>query len=111
MPYESRPRFHEKNSGDAKMRMLASAIAAAALMGTASLAYAATAAGQITDINQTKHLIALDAGSKFILPDRTDLSNFKVGEKVTVAYDGGDGMKMASSIRSAAGSYSNLGGS
>jgi hypothetical protein len=84
------------------MRMLASAIAAAALMGTASLAYAATATGKITDINQTKHLIALDTGSNFMVPNRTDLSTFKVGEEVTVAYDGGDGMKMASSIRSQA---------
>jgi hypothetical protein len=90
--------------------MLAGAVAAAALIGTASLAYAASATGKITDINQTKHLIALDTGSKFVVPDRTDLSNFKVGEKVTVTYDGGDGMKMADSIHSAAGGYSNLGG-
>jgi hypothetical protein len=79
-------------------------------MGTASLAYAATDTGQITDINQTKHLIALDTGSKFKVPDRTDLSMFKVGEKVTVAYDGGDGMKMASSIRSQAGPAVSVGG-
>ena len=82
------------------MRMLVSAIAAAALMGTASLAYAATDTGTITDLNQTKHSITLDTGSRFMVPDRTDLSIFKVGEKVTVDYDGGDGMKMASSIRS-----------
>jgi hypothetical protein len=93
------------------MRVLAIAAAAAALMGTGPLAYAATATGQITDINQTKHLIALDTGSTFMVPDRTELFNFKVGEKVTVAYDGGDGMNMAASIRPAAGSYSNLGGS
>ena len=92
------------------MRMLASAIAAAALMGTASLAHAATATGQITDINQTKHLIALDTGSKFMVPDRTDLSDFKVGEEVTVADDGGDGMKVASSIRSQAGPAVSVGG-
>jgi hypothetical protein len=36
--------------------------------GTASLTYAATATGKITDINQTKHLIALDTGSKFSVP-------------------------------------------
>jgi hypothetical protein len=85
------------------MRMITSAVAAAAFMGTASLAYAATATGQITDINQTKHLIALDTGSNFMVPDRTDLSTFKVGEEVTVTYEGGDGMKMASSIRSQTG--------
>jgi hypothetical protein len=92
------------------MRMLASTVAAAALMGTASLAYPATESGQITDINQTKHLIALDTGTKFVVPDRADLSIFKVGEKVTVAYDGGDGMKMASSIRSQAGPTFGVGG-
>jgi hypothetical protein len=58
------------------MRMLASAVAAVALMGMASLAYAATTTGQITDINQTKHLIALDTGAHFMVPDRTDLSTF-----------------------------------
>jgi hypothetical protein len=78
-------------------------------MGTPSLAHPATGAGQITDINQTKHF-ALDTGSKFVVPDRTDLSIFKVGEKVTVAYDGGDGMKMASSIRSQAGPAFSVGG-
>jgi Cu/Ag efflux protein CusF len=92
------------------MRMLASAIAAAALIGTASLAYAATDTGTITDLNQTKHSITLDTGSRFVVPDRTDLSIFKVGEKVTVAYDGGDGMKMASSIRSQAGPTFAVGG-
>jgi hypothetical protein len=75
------------------MRMLAGAVAAATLIGTASLAYAATATGKITGINQTNHLIALDTSSTFRVPDRTDLSNFNVGEKVTVAYGGGDGNK------------------
>jgi Cu/Ag efflux protein CusF len=111
MPFPVAPRaFVTRTAEECKMRMLASAVAAAALMGTASLAYAATATGKITDINQTKHLIALDTGSTFRAPDRTELSNFKVGEKVTVAYDGGDGKKMAASIRPATGSYSNLGG-
>ena len=62
------PRFLEERRMN--MRMLASAMAAAAFMGTASLAYAATDTGQITDINQTKHLIALDTGSTFMVPDR-----------------------------------------
>ena len=92
------------------MRMLTSAIAAVALMGTASLAYAATATGQITNINQAKHLITLDTGSKFRVPDRADLSIFKVGEKVTVVYGGGDGMKMVSSIRSQTGPAVFIGG-
>ena len=92
------------------MRMLASVIASVAFMGTASLAYAGTATGQITNINQTKHLITLDTGSKFRVPPRGDLSIFKVGEKVTVVYRGGDGMKMVSSIHSQAGPVVPIGG-
>ncbi len=82
------------------MRMLASAIAATTLMGTASLAYAATATGHITNVNQGKHVITLDTGSKFRVPDRVDLSIFKVGEKVRVVYRGGDGLKMVTSSHS-----------
>ena len=88
------------------MRMLASAIAAAALIGTASLAYAATATGKITNINQAKRLITLDTGSKFSVPDRSDLSDlsiFKVGEKVTVVYRGGNGRNIVTAIHSQAG--------
>ena len=46
------------------------------------------------------HLITLDSGSKFRVPNRADLSIFKVGEKVTVVYRGGDGLKMITSIHS-----------
>ena len=91
------------------MRMLASAIAAA-LLGTASLAYAATDTGRIRAINQTKHSITLDTGSRFTFPHRADLSIFKVGEKVTVGYHGGDGKKMAYSIHSQAGPAFTVGG-
>ena len=92
------------------MRMLANVITVAALMGTASLAYAATATGQITNINPAKHVITLNTGSRFMVPDRTELSNLRVGENVTVAYAGRGSMKQAASINPTAQSYSNLGG-
>ena len=92
------------------MRMLAGAVAAAALIGTATLANAATATGKITDINQTKHSITLNSGSRFMVPDRTKLSNFNVGDRVTVAYAARGAMKEAASIHSAAGSAADLGG-
>lgn len=92
------------------MRMLARAIAAGTLVGTVSLAYAATETGHITNINQAKHLITLDTGSKFSVPHRADLSIFKVGEEVTVVYRGGDGMKMITSIHSQAGPVVPIGG-
>lgn len=92
------------------MRMLAGAVAAAALIGTTSLAYAATDAGKITDINQPMHSITLNTGSRFMVPDRTELSNLRVGENVNVAYAGRGSMKQAASINPTAQSYSNLGG-
>jgi Cu/Ag efflux protein CusF len=92
------------------MRMLANVITAAALMGTASLAYAATATGQITNINPAKHVITLNTGSKFRVPARTDLSIFKVGEKVTVVYRGGNGLNMVTAIHSQAGPVVPIGG-
>ena len=92
------------------MRMLASVIAAATLVVAASLAYSATATGRITNINAAQHLISLDTGSKFRVPDRADLSIFRVGEKVTVVYRGGGGVNMVTSIHSQAGPVVPIGG-
>jgi Protein of unknown function (DUF1344) len=69
------------------MRKIVGAAAVAALIGTASLAYAAsTATGDIKNLNRSEHMLTLDNGSKFIAPPTAKLSNFKVGERVTVAY-------------------------
>jgi hypothetical protein len=67
------------------MRTLASIFAAAALMGVASTAYAATAPGDITDINAARDSITLDNGSTFVAPKSADLSNFKVGDRISPA--------------------------
>jgi hypothetical protein len=69
------------------MRKIVGAFAATALIGTASLAYAAsTATGDIKSLNRSAHTLTLDNGPIFIAPPTAKLSNFKVGEAVTVAY-------------------------
>jgi Protein of unknown function (DUF1344) len=88
------------------MRRFAGAIAAAAVIGAASLAYAATsepgatgaATGQITGINAGKHSITLDNRSTFFAPHGANLANLRIGEKVTVPYVTLGGIKDATQI-------------
>jgi hypothetical protein len=68
------------------MRMLIGAVSATALMGAASVAYAADATGKIKSLDMTKGMVILDSGSSYMAPKSVKLSNFKVGEKVTVSY-------------------------
>lgn len=79
------------------MRMFASAALAAAFLGAASAAYAADATGKIKSLDMTKDSITLDNGSTFMAPKTTKLSDFKVGQKVTVSYTkSGDKMDVTS---------------
>jgi uncharacterized protein (AIM24 family) len=79
------------------MRMLIGAVLATALMGAASIAYAADATGKIKSLDTTKDMITLDSGSSYMAPKGVKLSNFKVGEKVTVNYTkAGDKMDITS---------------
>ena len=55
-------------------------------MGAASVAYAADATGKIKSLDMTKDMITLDSGSSYMTSKSVKLSNFKVGEKVTVSY-------------------------
>jgi Cu/Ag efflux protein CusF len=68
------------------MRMFTSAALATALLGAASLAYAADATGTIKSLDTTKDMVTLDNGSSYMAPKGVKLSDFKVGEKVTVSY-------------------------
>jgi len=68
------------------MRMIAGAALAAALLGAASVAYAADATGTIKSLDMSKDMITLDNGSSYMAPKGMKLSDFKVGEKVTVSY-------------------------
>jgi len=79
------------------MRMLVGALLATALLGAASAAYAANATGKIKSLDMTKDTVTLDSGSSYMAPKSVKLSNFKVGEKVTVSYTkAGDKMDITS---------------
>jgi Cu/Ag efflux protein CusF len=71
--------------------MFMGAVLATALLGSASIAYAADATGKIKSLDMTKDMVTLDNGSNYMAPKTVKLSDFKVGQKVTVSYskDGG----------------------
>lgn len=79
------------------MRILVGAVLATAVMGAASVAYAADATGKIKSLDMTKDMVTLDSGASYMAPKSVKLSNFKVGEKVTVSYTkAGDKMDVTS---------------
>ena len=66
-------------------------------LALASVAYAAEATGKIKSLDMTKDMVTLDSGSSYIAPKSMKLSDFKVGEKVTVSYTkAGDKMDVTS---------------
>ena len=66
-------------------------------LGAASIAYAADATGTIKSLDTTKDIITLDNRSTYLAPKSVKLSDFKVGEKVTVSYTkAGDKMDVTS---------------
>jgi Cu/Ag efflux protein CusF len=79
------------------MRIFVGAVLATALLGSASLAYAADATGKIKSLDMTKDVVTLDNGSSYMAPKTVKLSDFKVGQKVTVSYsNAGDKMDIMS---------------
>ncbi|MGC2784974.1 MAG: DUF1344 domain-containing protein [Roseiarcus sp.] len=79
------------------MRMFVGAVLATALLGAASVAYAADATGKIKSLDTTKDMVTLDNGSSYVAPKSVTLSGLKVGEKVTVSYTkAGDKMDVTS---------------
>jgi Cu/Ag efflux protein CusF len=79
------------------MRMVVSVVLATAFLGAASVAYAADATGKIKSLDMTKDMVTLDNGSSYTAPKNVKLSDFKVGEKVTVGYTkAGDKMDLTS---------------
>ncbi len=83
------------------MRMIPAAVLAAAVMGAAS-AYAAGATGKIKSLNMTKDTVTLDNGSTYMAPKGVKLSEFKVGQNVTVNYTKTNGRLDITSIKPAA---------
>ena len=79
------------------MRMLVGAVLATALLGAASVTYAADATGKIKSLDMTRDMVTLDNGSSYMAPKSVKLSDFKAGQKVTVSYTkAGDKMDITS---------------
>ncbi len=79
------------------MRVFIHAIAAAALLGGASVALAADATGTIKSLDAAKDMVTLDNGSTYMAPKSVKLAAFKVGEKVMITYaKSGDKMDITS---------------
>ena len=83
------------------MRMFVSAALAAAVLGAASIAYAADATGTIKSLDMSKDMVTLDNGASYVAPKSMKLSDFKVGEKVTVSYTKAGDRMDATSIKPA----------
>jgi Cu/Ag efflux protein CusF len=83
------------------MRMLQGAVVATALLAIASAANAAEATGKIKSLDMTKDMVTLDNGSSYMAPKSMKLSDFKVGEKVTVSYTKTDDKMDVGSIKPA----------
>jgi Cu/Ag efflux protein CusF len=83
------------------MRTFGGAALAAALLGAASVAYAADATAKIKSLDMSKDMITLDNGLSFMAPKGMRLSDFKVGEKVTVSFTKAGDKMDATSIKPA----------
>jgi len=81
--------------------MFAGAALAATLMAAASVAFAADATGTIKSLDMSKDMVTLDNGSSYLAPKGMKLSDFKVGEKVTVSFTKAGDKMDATSIKPA----------
>ena len=74
------------------------AAVAASVIGLAGSAFAAEATGVIKSLDLAKDVITLDNGSTYDVAKGVKLSNFNVGEKVTVTYTQSGKMMDATAI-------------
>jgi Cu/Ag efflux protein CusF len=72
----------------------------AALLATASLAFAAQqTTGTIKSIDSSTHKLTLSDGMTFTLGSAAPQSGWKVGDKVQVSYDTSGGVNTASMVK------------
>jgi Cu/Ag efflux protein CusF len=81
------------------MRKSLGAAAIASLILGVSTAFAAEATATITSIDASKEMVVLDNGSTYIAPPTVKLTDFKVGQKVTVNYTSDNGKLMLTTIK------------
>ena len=84
------------------MRIMLSALAAAAIFGAANLAYAAEATGTIKSIDMSKHTVTLDNGSTYDVAKDVKFNGMRVGERVMLTYQQSGKAMDATAIKPAA---------
>jgi len=78
-------------------RIIPSSIAGIALMATTP-AFGADATGAIKVLDAGTRTVTLDNGQVYAVGPKTDLTQFWIGEKVTVTYQPQDGKNTATTI-------------
>ncbi len=68
------------------MRLFASTVAAIALFGGVTAAYATVTGGTIQKVSPSRDMVTLDNGTTYSIPKKVKLSALKVGEKVRLNY-------------------------
>ncbi|MCX7645221.1 MAG: DUF1344 domain-containing protein [Rhodobacteraceae bacterium] len=79
-------------------KVLPIALVAALALSGAALAASATE-GAVKSINLTEHSVTLDNGTTYYFPDGTDLSGFRVGDRVSVHWTMKDSRHEADTIQ------------
>lgn len=80
------------------MRKVLLPLASAALIATASAAFAADASGTIKNLDKSNMSLTLDNGDTYQLSSSIDTSNLKEGQKVKITYSDDDGKMKASDV-------------
>jgi hypothetical protein len=84
------------------MRTIFVTLAAGAILGFATTAFAAEATGTIKTIDMSKHSLTLNNGSTYDVAKDVKLDGLKVGEKVTLTYSQSGKAMDATAIKPAA---------
>lgn len=80
------------------MRKLLAGAAVAAVIGSATLAFAATASGEIKSIDTSHHSITLTDNKAYDVAANVNLTGLKAGERVNITYQEQNGKMMASAV-------------
>ena len=84
------------------MRIFIGAVAATAILGAATAAFAADATGVVKSIDMKTDMVTLSNGTTYTAAKGVSLANVKVGEKVAVTYSQNGKTMEATMIKPAA---------
>lgn len=83
------------------MRKLIVPAASLAVIASMSVAFAATASGQIKSMDASQHTITLNDNHVYQLPANFAVASLTVGERVNITYETSNGKMVASAVTKA----------